>query len=118
MTWPGRSIVLAGALLALFPTGAVIGGLLGGRWITDSAVARLRAAGLTADSLVCAADPREVLVREAVETGADCLFVGATGASRWERLLAQMTCSKVAAAARQLRSLEKQVQVTRACLRR
>ncbi|MFT4103168.1 MAG: MFS transporter [Burkholderiaceae bacterium] len=29
--WPGRSIVLAGALLALFPAGAVLGGLAGGR---------------------------------------------------------------------------------------
>ena len=46
------------------------------RELVSSAVERLQAAGIAADSKVITGDPREVIVKRAVETHADWVFVG------------------------------------------
>jgi nucleotide-binding universal stress UspA family protein len=57
----------------------------------------LRAAGLSAKSILREGDPKHVLPHEASECGADCIFVGAQGLSRMERLLIGSVSSSVAA---------------------
>ena len=67
----------------------VIDQIEGGRaWIhetLEAAGARLRAAGLTVSSLIRKGAPESVLPAEAASWGADCVFVGARGLSRYER---------------------------------
>jgi nucleotide-binding universal stress UspA family protein len=67
----------------------VIDQIEGGRaWIhetIETAGARLRAAGLTVSSLIRKGAPKSVLPAEAETWGADCIFVGARGLSRFER---------------------------------
>jgi nucleotide-binding universal stress UspA family protein len=67
----------------------VIDQIEGGRaWIhetLEAAGARLRAAGLTVSSLIRKGAPKSVLPAEAASWGADCIFVGARGLSRFER---------------------------------
>jgi nucleotide-binding universal stress UspA family protein len=67
----------------------VIDQIEGGRaWIhetIEAAGSRLRAAGLTVSSLVRKGAPKSVLPAEAESWGADCIFVGARGLSRFER---------------------------------
>jgi nucleotide-binding universal stress UspA family protein len=67
----------------------VIDQIEGGRaWIhetIEAAGARLRAAGLTVSSQIRKGDPKSVLPDEAASWGADCIFVGARGLSRFER---------------------------------
>jgi nucleotide-binding universal stress UspA family protein len=46
---------------------------------------RLRAAGLTVSSPIRKGAPKNVLPAEAASWGADCIFVGARGLSRFER---------------------------------
>ena len=57
------------------------------RRLAETAAEQLRAAGLTVSSVVQEGDPKRVLVEEAEQWGADCLFVGARGFSRLERFL-------------------------------
>ena len=67
----------------------VIDQIQGGRaWMRETlevAGARLRAAGLTVSSLIRKGAPKIVLPAEAAGWGADCIFVGARGLSRFER---------------------------------
>ncbi len=67
----------------------VIDQVEGGRaWIhetIEAAGARLRAAGLTVSSQIRKGDPKNILPAEAESWGADCIFVGARGLSRFER---------------------------------
>jgi nucleotide-binding universal stress UspA family protein len=67
----------------------VIDQIEGGRaWIhetREAAGARLRAAGLTVSSPIRKGAPKSVLPAEAASWGADCIFVGARGLSRFER---------------------------------
>jgi nucleotide-binding universal stress UspA family protein len=67
----------------------VIDQIEGGRaWIhktIEAAGARLRAAGLTVSSQIRKGDPKSILPAEAEGWGADCVFVGARGLSRFER---------------------------------
>ncbi|HEX5085524.1 MAG TPA: universal stress protein [Blastocatellia bacterium] len=51
----------------------------------EAAGARLRAAGLTVSSQIRKGDPKSTLPAEAESWGADCVFVGARGLSRFER---------------------------------
>jgi nucleotide-binding universal stress UspA family protein len=51
------------------------------------AVATLEAAGLAASTAIQADDPRQLLLREASDWRADCIFVGATGFVSLERAL-------------------------------
>ena len=54
--------------------------------MTEAAAAKLRAAGLAVSIAVTEGDPRQVLIAEAEGWDADCIFVGAGGLSRLERL--------------------------------
>ena len=56
--------------------------------------------GVTVSSVVEAGDPKQVIVRHAEESGADCIFTGATGfSSRVERFLLGSASAAVAARA-------------------
>jgi nucleotide-binding universal stress UspA family protein len=57
-------------------------------WINETieaSGARLRAAGLAVSSQIRKGDPKIILPSEAESWGADCIFVGARGLSRFER---------------------------------
>lgn len=59
----------------------------------------LRASGLTATTGLLTGDPTRVLLHEAARSGADCVFVGAKGHSRLERLLLGSVSAALAARA-------------------
>ena len=61
--------------------------------------APLRTRGLTVSSVITEGDPKHVLLDEAEQWGADCIFVGARGLSRAERFLLGSVSSAVAARA-------------------
>ncbi|HSV14267.1 MAG TPA: universal stress protein [Tepidisphaeraceae bacterium] len=65
-----------------------------------TAAAALRAAGVRAAPQVLEGDPAETLLYEAEQWGADCIFVGARGLGRLERLLLGSVSSTVATGAR------------------
>lgn len=65
--------------------------------LTDHAMNQLRAAGLRVSSVVKEEDPRRLLCREAEHWHADCIFVGARGMGRLERLLLGSVSGSVAA---------------------
>jgi nucleotide-binding universal stress UspA family protein len=67
--------------------------------IVETAAAQLHAAGLTVSSAVKEGDPKRVLIEEAEQWGADCLFVGARGLRRLERFLLGSVSTAVAARA-------------------
>jgi nucleotide-binding universal stress UspA family protein len=62
----------------------------------DSVAHQLRGAGLSVTPLLREGDPKRVLLSEAIEWGADCIFVGAHGLSRLERLMIGSISSSVA----------------------
>lgn len=66
----------------------------------EAAVARLTARGLRVQSKVGEGDPRAVLLQEAEEWGAHCIFLGSRGLSATERLLLGSISSAVATHAR------------------
>lgn len=55
--------------------------------MADSAAERLAEKNLVAEAVVRHGSPKDLLVKEADEWNADCLFVGARGLSRFERFL-------------------------------
>ena len=65
----------------------------------DPMAALLRTRGLTVSSVITAGDPKHVLLDEAEQWKADCLFVGARGLSRVERFLLGSVSAAVAARA-------------------
>ena len=71
----------------------------GARTIVEAAAEKLRAAGLAVSSVVKEGDPKRVLIEEAEQWGADCLFVGARGLRRIERFLLGSVSTAVAARA-------------------
>jgi nucleotide-binding universal stress UspA family protein len=56
----------------------------------------LRGAGLVAKAVVGEGDPKQVLIREAEQLGADCIFVGAQGHSALDRFLLGSVSAAVA----------------------
>ena len=66
------------------------------RMNAETAAEELCAAGLYAMPIVVTGDPRHVLINEARRCGADCIFVGASGLGRIERLLLGSVSSWVA----------------------
>ena len=66
---------------------------------TEKAAEELRRAGLLAVGLVLDGDPKRVLLDEAEQWKADCIFVGAKGHSRMERFLLGSVSASVAARA-------------------
>lgn len=67
--------------------------------VVEAAVEQLSAAGLAASSVIKKDDPKHLLVKEAEEWKADCIFVGARGLRRIERFLIGSVSSAVAARA-------------------
>lgn len=67
--------------------------------IVDAYVERLQKAGLAASPVVKEGDPKRVLIDEAEQWGADCIFVGARGLRGLERFLLGSVSSSVAARA-------------------
>lgn len=67
--------------------------------IVDTAAGKLLPAGLSASSIVKEGDPKQVLVDEAKEWGASCIFVGAKGLRGVERFLTGSVSASVAARA-------------------
>jgi nucleotide-binding universal stress UspA family protein len=60
----------------------------------------LRSAGLNVSTHIQKGDPKKVLIDEAERWGADCIFVGARGLNRIERLLLGSVSTAVATRAR------------------
>jgi len=67
--------------------------------IVDAAAEKLRAAGINASPVVKEGDPKQVLVDEAQEWEANCIFLGAKGARGVERFLIGSVSASVAARA-------------------
>jgi nucleotide-binding universal stress UspA family protein len=68
--------------------------------VVDGAAHKLRGTELTVSSVVKEGDPKRVLVAEAEEWGADCIFVGSAGFSNvFERFLLGSVSAAVAARA-------------------
>ncbi|MBO0801286.1 MAG: universal stress protein, partial [Blastocatellia bacterium] len=65
----------------------------------DSAADRLNSVGLKVSIVVKEEEPKELLCREAGRFRADCIFVGAKGKGRFERLIMGSVSSGVAARA-------------------
>ncbi len=67
--------------------------------VVDAAAGDLRMAGLGVSQIVRDGDPREILVAEAANWGADCIFVGASGLTRLGYLVVGSVSTAVAARA-------------------
>ena len=67
--------------------------------ILQQAQENLQAAGLQVTTLTQQEDPKTLLCEVAERWGADCIFVGAKGVGKWERLLIGSVSSAVAARA-------------------
>lgn len=79
--------------------GGDAGAQAGVHTIVEAAAETLRAAGLVVSSVVKEGDPKRVLIEEAEQWGADCIFVGARGLRRLERFLLGSVSTAVAARA-------------------
>jgi len=66
---------------------------------TDDAVAVLRKAGLDASAMVLPGEPAPVLIAEAIDWKADCIFLGAHGSGALARMLLGSVSTAVAAGA-------------------
>jgi nucleotide-binding universal stress UspA family protein len=71
----------------------------GARRLLNSVADELASTGLSAKVVLREGDPKHLLVQEANEWGADCIFVGAQGLSRMERFLIGSVSSSVASRA-------------------
>jgi nucleotide-binding universal stress UspA family protein len=65
--------------------------------MVEPLAALLRSRGLTVSSVIKEGDPKRVLLDEAEQWEADCVFVGARGLSRIERFLLGSVSAAVAA---------------------
>lgn len=65
----------------------------------DEAISKLSAAGLQASAVIKEQEPKHLLCHEAERMNADCIFVGARGMGRLERMLIGSISSGVAARA-------------------
>lgn len=113
--WPKGSEVLVVAALGLFPPSTFPPLALEhiptevGEWIeienqriqeaAETALRRLQGVGLKTEKVIQYEDPKSLLCEEAERWGADCIFVGAKGMGRLERMLIGSVSSSVAARA-------------------
>jgi nucleotide-binding universal stress UspA family protein len=65
----------------------------------ENAARELKEAGLAAEARVVEGDPKHVLIEQARQLNADCIFIGAKGHSRMERFLLGSVSSAIAARA-------------------
>jgi nucleotide-binding universal stress UspA family protein len=65
----------------------------------EAAAEELRSSGLAATPVVTAGDPKQVLLEDADDWGADCLFIGARGHNRLARFMLGSVATAVAARA-------------------
>jgi nucleotide-binding universal stress UspA family protein len=112
-TWPkGTAVKLVTALDAVLSTVLlsrdegltrwVAAGDEAGAWVhrmVSRAAGDLAEAGLAAEPVVARGDPKQVLVKEAEEWAADCIFVGAQGLNMAERALLGSVSAAVASRA-------------------
>lgn len=66
------------------------------REFVEAAVEQLQAAGLAGSTVIQEGDPKQMLIEEAERWHADCIFVGARGLNRLERLLLGSVSTAVA----------------------
>ncbi len=108
--WPKGSEALVVGAIGIFPPVATeYMALEAGKWIAaenarvkeavEAAVRRLEGIGLDVSSLVKEGDPKYLLCDEAEAIDADCIFVGARGMGRIERMLLGSVSSAVASRA-------------------
>jgi nucleotide-binding universal stress UspA family protein len=106
--WPqGSQARLVNAAWTIPPTGSEPMMARVAEWIAEeraatqqmiaSAEGRLKAAGLATSAVVKEEDPKKLLLSEAESWGADCIFTGARGTGRFERLLIGSVSAAVAA---------------------
>jgi nucleotide-binding universal stress UspA family protein len=76
-----------------------IDGLIGRMLDSYAAIISCNSAAVTVSTALLPGEPKLVLVEEAEKWGADCIFIGSRGLSRWERLLLGSVSSAVAARA-------------------
>jgi nucleotide-binding universal stress UspA family protein len=108
--WPkGSEARVVGAIGVFPPVASDYMALEAGKWIAaenarvkeavEAALSRLRGIGLSVSSVVKAGNPKSLLCAEAEEMDVDCIFVGAKGVGRVERILLGSVSSSVAARA-------------------
>jgi nucleotide-binding universal stress UspA family protein len=108
--WPeGSEVRVVGAIGIFPPVATEYMALEAGKWIAaenarvmdavEAAAANLRGIGLGVSSLVKEGDPKYILCDEAEAIDADCIFVGARGMGRIERMLLGSVSSAVASRA-------------------
>jgi nucleotide-binding universal stress UspA family protein len=108
--WPkGSAAQVVGAIGVFPPVASDYMALEAGKWIAaenarveeavEAASSRLQGIGLDVSSVVKAGDPKHLLCAEAEEVDADCIFVGARGVGRIERMLLGSVSSSVASRA-------------------
>lgn len=86
--------------MVAWPAGGDGGHLERARHIAQSVADELKRSGLSAVPIVQEDDPKQVLLREADRSKADCIFVGAKGHSRLERFLLGSVSTAIATRAR------------------
>jgi nucleotide-binding universal stress UspA family protein len=108
--WPkGSEARVVGAVGIFPPVATEFMALEAGKWIAnenarvkeavDAASSKLREVGLSASSVVKDGDPKYILLDEAEDMNADCIFVGAKGMGRIDRLVLGSVSSAVASRA-------------------
>ena|SRR5262245_30922990 len=104
--WPkGSEVRVVGAIGIFPPVATEYMALEAGKWIAaentrvkeavEAAIRRLDGSGLGISSVVKEGDPKYLLCDQAEEMDADCIFVGARGMGRIERLLLGSVSSAV-----------------------
>lgn len=73
-----------------------IDGLIGRMLESYEAIVNDNSLGVTVSTLLLSGDPKRVLLDEAENWGADCIFIGSRGLNRWERLLLGSVSNAVA----------------------
>jgi len=90
------NMMLPAMMNRTYNEGPLIDGRLWARQAVDQCAHELQSAGLAAEPIVLTGDPKYVLLREAQSWKADCVFVGAHGLSRFERVMLGSVSASVA----------------------
>ena len=74
----------------------VMDGLIGRMLESYEAIVNDNTVGATVSTMLLSGDPKHILLAEAENWGADCIFIGSRGLNRWERLLLGSVSNAVA----------------------